>query len=85
LQAQKARIPFANIGMIKLPDEVTDDQAILSSDIFPTGYMGAELAEIKPDGGGVRLRPGRSVRHRQRQAARRRPHLRRRQGGKPTH
>ncbi len=48
LQAEKARIPFANVGLVKLPDEVTDDQAILLSDIFPTGYMGAELAEIKP-------------------------------------
>jgi threonine dehydrogenase-like Zn-dependent dehydrogenase len=46
LQAEKARIPFANIGMVKLPDEVTDDQAVLLSDIFPTGYFGAELAEI---------------------------------------
>jgi threonine dehydrogenase-like Zn-dependent dehydrogenase len=48
LQAEKARVPFANIGLIKLPDQVTDDQAILLSDIFPTGYMAAELAEIKP-------------------------------------
>ncbi len=48
LQAEKARIPFANAGMVKLPDEVTDDQAILISDIFPTGYFGADIAEIKP-------------------------------------
>src|SRR5690606_4999295 len=48
LQAEKARIPYANIGLIKLPDEITDDQAILLSDIFPTGYFGAELAEITP-------------------------------------
>ncbi|MEN0036710.1 MAG: zinc-dependent alcohol dehydrogenase [Cellvibrio sp.] len=47
LQAEKARIPFANIGLIKLPSEISDDQAILLSDIFPTGYFGAELAEIK--------------------------------------
>ncbi len=47
LQAEKARIPFANVGMIKIPDEVTDDQAIMISDIFPTGYFGAKLAEIK--------------------------------------
>lgn len=46
LQAEKARIPYANIGLIKLPDEITDDQAILLSDIFPTGYFGAEMAEI---------------------------------------
>lgn len=48
LQAEKARIPFANIGMVKLPDEITDDQAILLSDIFPTGYFGADIAEITP-------------------------------------
>jgi threonine dehydrogenase-like Zn-dependent dehydrogenase len=47
LQAEKARIPFANVGLVKLPDEVTDDQAILLSDIFPTAYFGAKLAEIK--------------------------------------
>jgi threonine dehydrogenase-like Zn-dependent dehydrogenase len=47
LQAEFARIPFANVGLVKLPDEVSDDQAILLSDIFPTAYFGAELAEIK--------------------------------------
>jgi threonine dehydrogenase-like Zn-dependent dehydrogenase len=46
LQAERARIPFAHVGLVKLPDDVTDDQAILLSDIFPTGYFGAELAEI---------------------------------------
>jgi threonine dehydrogenase-like Zn-dependent dehydrogenase len=48
LQAERARIPLAHVGMVRLPDEVTDDQAILISDIFPTGYFGADLAEIKP-------------------------------------
>ncbi len=48
LQAEKARIPYANIGLVKLPDQVTDSQAILISDIFPTGYFGADLAEIEP-------------------------------------
>jgi threonine dehydrogenase-like Zn-dependent dehydrogenase len=48
LQAERARIPYANTGLVKLPVEVTDDQAILLSDIFPTAYFGAELAEIKP-------------------------------------
>jgi threonine dehydrogenase-like Zn-dependent dehydrogenase len=46
LQAERARVPFAHTGLVKLPDEVTDDQAILLSDIFPTGYFGAEIAEI---------------------------------------
>src|SRR5262249_45547355 len=48
LQAEKARVPFAHAGLVKLPDEISDDQAILLSDIFPTGWMGAELAEIRP-------------------------------------
>lgn len=48
LQAEYARVPFASIGLVKLPPEVTDDQAILISDIFPTGYFAAELAQIKP-------------------------------------
>ena len=47
LQAEKARVPFANVNLIRLPDEVTDDQAILLSDIFPTGYFGADMADIK--------------------------------------
>lgn len=46
LQAELARIPYANVGLVKLPSEITDDQAILLSDIFPTGYFGAELAEV---------------------------------------
>jgi threonine dehydrogenase-like Zn-dependent dehydrogenase len=48
LQAEFARVPFANVGLFKLPDEVRDDQAILISDIFPTGYMAAEIAQIRP-------------------------------------
>jgi len=48
LQAEFARIPFANIGPVKIPDELSDDAAILLSDIFPTGYFAAEMAEIKP-------------------------------------
>ncbi|NOK17437.1 zinc-dependent alcohol dehydrogenase [Corallococcus carmarthensis] len=48
MQAEKARIPYAAVTMVKVPDGVTDDQAILVSDIFPTGYFGAEMAEIKP-------------------------------------
>lgn len=48
LQAEKARIPFANVGLVKLPDEVSDDEAILLSDIFPTGYQAADMAHIKP-------------------------------------
>jgi threonine dehydrogenase-like Zn-dependent dehydrogenase len=46
-QAEKARVPYANVGLVKLPDEVSDDQAILISDIFPTGYQAADTAEIR--------------------------------------
>lgn len=46
MQAEKVRVPFANVGMVKLPESVSDEQAILISDIFPTGYFGAELAEV---------------------------------------
>ena len=46
LQAEKARIPFAHVGLVKLPDAVSDEQAILISDIFPTGWFGAEIAEV---------------------------------------
>lgn len=46
LQAEYARIPHANVGLVKLPEGITDDQAIMLSDIFPTGYFGADIAEI---------------------------------------
>jgi len=36
------------VGLVKLPDEVSDDQVIAISDIFPTGYFGADIAEIHP-------------------------------------
>lgn len=48
LQAEYARIPYASTGLVKLPQGVSDDEAILLSDIFPTAYFGAELAEISP-------------------------------------
>jgi threonine dehydrogenase-like Zn-dependent dehydrogenase len=48
LQAELARVPYANVGLVKLPDEVPDDGAILLSDIFPTGYQAADMAEIGP-------------------------------------
>ena len=46
LQAEKARIPFAHVTCVKLPDEVSDDDAILLSDIFPTAWFGARLADV---------------------------------------
>lgn len=47
LQAEKARVPWANVNLVKLPDEISDDQAILMSDILPTGWFGADLADIE--------------------------------------
>jgi threonine dehydrogenase-like Zn-dependent dehydrogenase len=38
---------MADVGPIKIPDNVTDEQALFLSDIFPTGYMAAENAQIK--------------------------------------
>jgi threonine dehydrogenase-like Zn-dependent dehydrogenase len=48
LQAEYARVPLAGSTLVKLPDGLDDDRAILLSDIFPTGYYGADLAEIRP-------------------------------------
>lgn len=47
-QAEYLRVPYANVGPIKVPDSLSDDQALFLSDIFPTGYMAAENAEIQP-------------------------------------
>jgi threonine dehydrogenase-like Zn-dependent dehydrogenase len=47
LQAQYARIPFANASLVPLPADVTDAQAIMLSDIFPTAWFGAKLAEVR--------------------------------------
>ncbi len=52
LQAEFARVPYAAINLVKLPDQVTDEQAIMISDIFPTAYFGAEIAEVS-DGDAV--------------------------------
>ena len=46
-QAQYARIPFADVGPIKVPDSLTDEQVLFLSDVFPTGYMAAEQCNIK--------------------------------------
>jgi threonine dehydrogenase-like Zn-dependent dehydrogenase len=47
-QAQYARVPFADVGPIKVPDGMTDEQVLFLSDILPTGYMAAEACDIKP-------------------------------------
>ncbi len=47
-QAEYMRVPFADVGPIKVPDSLSDEQVLFLSDIFPTGYMAAENAEIEP-------------------------------------
>ncbi len=46
-QAEYARVPFADVGPIKVPDDLSDEQALFLSDILPTGYMAAEACDIK--------------------------------------
>jgi threonine dehydrogenase-like Zn-dependent dehydrogenase len=46
-QAEYARVPFADVGPIKVPESLPDDKVLFLSDIFPTGYMGAEMCGIK--------------------------------------
>jgi threonine dehydrogenase-like Zn-dependent dehydrogenase len=46
-QAEYARVPYADVGPLKIEDDLTDEQVLFLSDIFPTGYMGAEFCEIE--------------------------------------
>lgn len=47
-QAEYVRVPFADVGPIKIENGFTDEQVLFLSDIFPTGYMAAENCDIKP-------------------------------------
>ena len=47
-QAEYARVPFADIGPIKIEDGIPDEQVLFLSDILPTGYMGADMCDITP-------------------------------------
>jgi threonine dehydrogenase-like Zn-dependent dehydrogenase len=47
-QAEYARVPFADIGPLKVPENLSDEQVLFLSDILPTGYMAAEQADIEP-------------------------------------
>jgi threonine dehydrogenase-like Zn-dependent dehydrogenase len=46
-QAEYARVPFADVGPIKIENGFTDEQVLFLSDIFPTGYMAAEQCDIQ--------------------------------------
>jgi threonine dehydrogenase-like Zn-dependent dehydrogenase len=48
-QAEYARVPFADVGPLKIESGLTDEQVLFLSDILPTGYMGAEMCDIQPD------------------------------------
>jgi threonine dehydrogenase-like Zn-dependent dehydrogenase len=47
-QAEYVRVPFADVGPIKVPEHLTDEQVLFLSDIFPTGYMAVENCHIRP-------------------------------------
>ncbi|HYO40107.1 MAG TPA: zinc-dependent alcohol dehydrogenase [Nocardioidaceae bacterium] len=47
-QAEYVRVPFADVGPMKIDDDLTDEQVLFLTDIFPTGYMGADMCGIKP-------------------------------------
>jgi len=46
-QAQYVRVPFANVGPLKIESDLSDEKVLFLSDIFPTGYMAAENAQIE--------------------------------------
>jgi threonine dehydrogenase-like Zn-dependent dehydrogenase len=47
-QAEYARVPFADVGPMQVPDGLADEQVLFLTDIFPTGYMAVENADIQP-------------------------------------
>ncbi len=47
-QAEAVRVPFSDTNLFRVPDELTDEQALFLTDILPTGYMGAEMADVRP-------------------------------------
>jgi len=46
-QAEYLRVPYADVGPIKVPSSLTDEQVLFLSDIFPTGYMAADFCDIQ--------------------------------------
>lgn len=47
-QAEYVRVPFADVGTVKIENGLSDEQVLFLSDIFPTGYMAAEQCNIQP-------------------------------------
>jgi len=48
-QAEYVRVPYADQGLNKIPDTVTDEQALFVGDVLATGYWAAQISEIKED------------------------------------
>jgi threonine dehydrogenase-like Zn-dependent dehydrogenase len=48
-QAEYLRVPYADVGPVKVPEDLTDEQVLFLTDIFPTAYMAAEHCEITPE------------------------------------
>ena len=46
-QAEYVRVPYGNVGPLKIESDLTDEQVLFLSDIYPTGYMGADNADIE--------------------------------------
>ena len=83
-QAEYVRVPMADVAPMKVPDGMSDEEVLFLTDIFPTGYQGAEHCEIK--GGEIiavwGYRAGRALRDPVRQGFRRRAHHRDRDGAR---
>ena len=47
-QAEYVRVPFADVGPMKVPDHLDDEKVLFLTDIYPTGYQAAEACDIKP-------------------------------------
>lgn len=47
-QAEYLRVPYANVGPVQVPEELSDEQALFLTDILPTSYWGASISQIKP-------------------------------------
>ncbi|MBD2460310.1 glutathione-dependent formaldehyde dehydrogenase [Oscillatoria sp. FACHB-1407] len=47
-QAEYVRVPFADVGVVKVPKDIPDEKLLFISDAFPTGYMGADMCDIQP-------------------------------------
>ncbi len=48
-QAELVRVPFADVGPMKIPDDMSDEEVLFLSDIVPTGYQAAEMGDIGPE------------------------------------